>query len=108
MKLFALALAYIAASTSAIDLVQDSGSAEPLLTQTGAVSIHTTNMERSDAELAQVGVQLYSDTMNSSWQTYVDRVLSKFDEVTGEFTITNICSGAAIYGHDGSLWASAG
>ena len=34
--------------------------------------------------------------------------MNRFDYDSNEYTITGICSGAALYGHDGSLWANAG
>jgi hypothetical protein len=44
----------------------------------------------------------------NAWQTYADQVLNRFDYDTNDWSIMNVCSGAAIYGHDGALWASAG
>ena len=44
----------------------------------------------------------------NAWQTYADQVLNKFDYETNDWAITNVNSGAALYGHDGTLWASAG
>lgn len=34
--------------------------------------------------------------------------MNRFDYDTNEYAITGVCSGAALYGHDGSLWAKAG
>ena len=34
--------------------------------------------------------------------------MNRFDYDSNEYTITGVCSGAALYGHDGSLWANAG
>lgn len=34
--------------------------------------------------------------------------MNRFDYDTNEWTITGVCSGAALYGHDGSLWAKSG
>ena len=31
-----------------------------------------------------------------------------FDYDTNQYVVTNVCTGAAIYGHDGSLWGKAG
>jgi len=45
---------------------------------------------------------------DNAWQTYADQVLNRFDYDTNDWAITGVCSGAAIYGHDGSLWANAG
>ena len=44
----------------------------------------------------------------NAWQTYADQVLNRFDYDTNDWSIMNVCSGAALYGHDGTLWASAG
>jgi len=44
----------------------------------------------------------------NAWQTYADQVLNRFDYETNDYSITGVCNGAALYGHDGSLWASAG
>lgn len=45
---------------------------------------------------------------DNAWQTYADQVLNRFNYETNDWEITGVCSGAAIYGHDGSLWASSG
>ena len=42
------------------------------------------------------------------WQTYADQVVNRFDYETNDWAITNVCSGAAIYGQDGTLWANSG
>ena len=34
--------------------------------------------------------------------------MNRFDYDTNDWAITNVCSGAALYGHDGSMWASSG
>ena len=44
----------------------------------------------------------------NAWQQYADQVLNKFNYDTNEWEKTNVCSGAALYGHDGSLWAKGG
>ena len=44
----------------------------------------------------------------NAWQTYADQVQNRFDYETNDWAITNVCSGSAIYGFDGSLWAKAG
>ncbi len=44
----------------------------------------------------------------NAWQTYADQVVNRFDYDTNDWAITGVCSGAALYGHDGTLWASAG
>lgn len=44
----------------------------------------------------------------NAWQTYADQVRNKIDYDTNQWIKTEVCSGAAIYGHDGSLWASSG
>ena len=44
----------------------------------------------------------------NAWQQFADQVMNMFDYESNEYTILGVCSGAALYGHDGSLWASAG
>ena len=44
----------------------------------------------------------------NAWQTYADQVRNRFDYDTNDWAKTDVCSGAAIYGHDGSLWTSSG
>jgi len=34
--------------------------------------------------------------------------MNRFDYETNDWSINKVASGAAIYGHDGSKWASAG
>ena len=34
--------------------------------------------------------------------------MNRFDYDTNEYVINAVCSGAGIYGHDGSMWAHAG
>ena len=34
--------------------------------------------------------------------------MNRFDYETNDYSVNGVCSGAALYGHDGSLWASAG
>ena len=45
---------------------------------------------------------------DNAWQTYAEQILNRFDYDVNDWAITGVNSGAAIYGHDGSLWASAG
>ena len=42
------------------------------------------------------------------WQTYTDQVINKFDYDTNEWTKMNVCSGAIICDHTGSIWAQSG
>merc|ERR1719464_2074482 len=42
------------------------------------------------------------------WQTYADQVVNRFDYDVNDWSITNVCTGAGIYGQDGTLWASSG
>ena len=41
----------------------------------------------------------------SDWDQYVDQILHKLDYDKNEWIVQNICSAAAIYGHDGTCWA---
>ena len=41
----------------------------------------------------------------SEWATYIDQIISKLDYDTNEWKAQNVCSDAAIYGHDGTCWA---
>ena len=34
--------------------------------------------------------------------------MNRFDYDTNDWAINNVCSGAGLYGHDGSMWAHAG
>ena len=34
--------------------------------------------------------------------------MNRFDYDTNEWKITGVCSGAALYGHDGAIWAQSG
>lgn len=40
----------------------------------------------------------------SEWNTYAEQVKSKFDYDSNDWAITNISSGAAIYGLEGGVW----
>ena len=44
----------------------------------------------------------------SDWDTYAEQVRNRFDYETNAWAVTEVNSGAAIYGHDGSKWAVAG
>ena len=41
-----------------------------------------------------------------SWDTYVHQICNTYDASTGQWAVTGVCSFAAVYGHDGALWAS--
>lgn len=41
-----------------------------------------------------------------SWDAYLARIQHKIDETTNQYTATNLCAHAAIYGHDGTPWAT--
>ena len=41
----------------------------------------------------------------TEWDTYVTQVVDKYDFDTNEVVMSNLCTAAAIYGHDGSCWA---
>ena len=41
----------------------------------------------------------------AEWQTYIDQILHRLDYDTNEWLVNDVCSAAAIYGHDGSCWA---
>ncbi len=40
----------------------------------------------------------------SDWDQYVDQICHKLDYDKNEWIVQNICSAAAIYGHDGVCW----
>ena len=44
----------------------------------------------------------------SGWEEYVAQVVNKMNYDTNEYDCTNMCTSAAIYGFDGTLWASTG
>jgi len=44
----------------------------------------------------------------NAWQTYADQVMNRFDYDTNAYSVNNVCNGSALYGLDGSIWASAG
>ncbi len=44
----------------------------------------------------------------SGWEDYVNQIINKMNYDTNEYDVTNMCASAAIYGFDGTLWASAG
>ena len=41
----------------------------------------------------------------SEWNEYINQILGKLNFDTNEWIATNVCTAAAIYGHDGSCWA---
>jgi hypothetical protein len=43
--------------------------------------------------------------MTSGWEGYVHMILHKYNKSKSEYTKTNICQHAAIYGIDGTAWA---
>ena len=43
--------------------------------------------------------------MAEEWNTYIDQILNKYDFDTNEVLLGNVCTAAAIYGHDGQCWA---
>ena len=42
----------------------------------------------------------------SGWDTYVHQICNKFDPETNAWAVTNCCQFAAVYGHDGTAWAT--
>ncbi|TNV75876.1 hypothetical protein FGO68_gene17275 [Halteria grandinella] len=42
----------------------------------------------------------------SGWDAYLHQITNKFDHATNQYTLTNVCEFAAIYGHDGNAWAT--
>ena len=40
----------------------------------------------------------------SDWNTYAEQVANRFDYDTNEYATNNVCTGAGIYGQDGSVW----
>ena len=41
----------------------------------------------------------------SGWEQYIYQIQNKFDAEKNDYTVTNVCEHAAIYGYDGTLWA---
>ena len=41
-----------------------------------------------------------------SWDTYVHQIQNTFDASINNWSVTNVCLFAAVYGLDGALWAS--
>ena len=41
----------------------------------------------------------------SGWDGYIYQIQNVYDATTQSYKLTNVCEHAAIYGHDGSLWA---
>ena len=41
-----------------------------------------------------------------SWDTYVHQIQNLFDPDTNNWKTTNVCCFAAVYGHDGTPWAT--
>ena len=41
----------------------------------------------------------------SGWEGYIYQIQHKYDVKTSEYTKTNLCEHAAIYGNDGTAWA---
>lgn len=66
------------------------------------------NLDYCDASILSIKVFGGKTETMGDWQAYADQVLGRFDYEQNTFVINNVCSGAAIYGHDGTLWASAG
>ena len=42
------------------------------------------------------------------WESYCNQVTNRFNYDTNDWEITNVCSGAVIYGTDGSEWGNVG
>ena len=42
----------------------------------------------------------------SGWEAYIYQIQNKYDATTGQYTLTNVCEHAAIYGTDGTAWAT--
>ena len=40
----------------------------------------------------------------SEWNTYAEQVKSRFDYEKNDWAVTNISSGAGIYGQEGGVW----
>ena len=41
-----------------------------------------------------------------SWDTYVHQIQNKFDAATNNWSVTNVCEFACVYGLDGNAWAT--
>uniref|UniRef100_A0A7S3IKQ9 Profilin n=1 Tax=Strombidium inclinatum TaxID=197538 RepID=A0A7S3IKQ9_9SPIT len=41
-----------------------------------------------------------------SWDQYVHKVQNTLDPATNNWSVTNVCSYACVYGHDGAQWAA--
>ena len=41
----------------------------------------------------------------SGWDGYIYQIQNVYDAATQTYKVTNVCEHAAIYGHDGTLWA---
>merc|ERR1712037_355569 len=46
--------------------------------------------------------------MGGDWESYCNQVTNRFNYDTNDWEITNVCSGAVIYGTDGSEWGKVG
>lgn len=44
--------------------------------------------------------------MPNGWEPYLEQITNKWSKLKGEFTVTNVCEHAAIYGLDGIPWAT--
>lgn len=42
----------------------------------------------------------------SGWEAYIYQLQNRYDATTGQYTLTNVCEHAAIYGQDGTPWAA--
>ena len=42
----------------------------------------------------------------SGWEGYIYQIQNKFDHTTQQYKLTNVCEHAALFGLDGTMWAS--
>ena len=42
----------------------------------------------------------------SGWEQYIYQIQNKYDPATQQYTLTNVCEHAGIYGLDGTPWAT--
>ncbi len=42
----------------------------------------------------------------SGWESYIYQIQNRYDPTTQEYTLTNCCTGAALYGQEGTPWAA--
>ncbi len=44
----------------------------------------------------------------SGWEAYIYQLQNRYDATTGQYTLTNVCEHAGIFGTDGTPWALSG